>query len=269
MAEEKTLKPVSYRIDDETKEKFKEITASIGGNQQDTMATLINAYYMQQKEIGLSDYKADIDRFQAYITSLVTMYTNSLQTNHDMRDTIMSQFEETLKSKDSIIVDLQNQLAAAKQLKDETTSKAKTFEDECKKLTETVTALQSTVSDKDTLNRALTDSCNDLKIKVDHMTAAMQENSALKKDVAELNSANAKLISNVEKHERMLKEQQKHEADALEQLQQKCNLEKEKEILQLEKQYNDEIQKLKAEKQNEVDSYQKKYMELLEKLQNK
>lgn len=67
----------------------------------------------------------------------------------------------------------------------------------------------------------------------------------------------------------MLKEQQEHEKIALEQLQQNCDLNKEKEMLQLEKQYSDEIQKLKAEKQAEVDSYQKKYMELLEKLQDK
>ena len=113
------------------------------------------------------------------------------------------------------------------------------------------------------------DSCNDLKSKVESITAASKENEALKKDIADLTSSKDKLLSDIKKHEEMLKEQQEHEKIALEQLQQKCDLNKEKEMLQLEKQYSDEIQKLKAEKQAEVDSYQKKYMELLEKLQDK
>lgn len=229
MAEEKTLKPVSYRIDDETKEKFKEITASIGGNQQDTMAALINAYYMQQKEIGLSDYKADIDRFQAYITSLVTMYTNSLQTNHDMRDTIMSQFEETLKSKDSIIVDLQKKLAAEKRNTENSEVLEKELLSENQKLSDKIDQIKKSLADKDNLNKALTESCDDLKTKVKDMAAAAQKTADLEKEVADLK---AEL--------------------------QRADLEKEKAMLEL-----------KAEKQSEVDQYQKKYMELFEKLKNK
>ena len=44
MADDKTLKPKSFRIDDETSEKFKEIATSIGGSQQETLAKLIEAF---------------------------------------------------------------------------------------------------------------------------------------------------------------------------------------------------------------------------------
>ena len=47
MADDKALKPRSYRINDETAEKIKEIAASIGGNQQETLAKLIEAYEFQ------------------------------------------------------------------------------------------------------------------------------------------------------------------------------------------------------------------------------
>ena len=123
------------------------------------------------------------------------------------------------------------------------------------------------LADKDGLNKALTDSCNELKVKVDQMIAASQENAALKKKIADLNSSNAKLQSDVELKDKLLQDQQKHEADVLDQMQQQSDLEKEKAILELEKQHNEEIQKLKSEKQSEVDNYQQKYMELLEKLQ--
>ena len=41
MADNKETKPRSFRIDDETAEKFKEISSVISGNQQQTLAKLI------------------------------------------------------------------------------------------------------------------------------------------------------------------------------------------------------------------------------------
>ena len=269
MADSKELKPKSFRINDETAEKFKEISMNIGGNQQETLSKLIEAYEFQAGKVVLTEKKADIEQFEKYITAITRMFMGSLEDNQNVSETIRTEFDALLKSKDSTISDLQKNVADAKQTKDAAEAAYKDASSEIRKLNDRVEQLEKMLMDKEQLNKALTDSCNDLKSKVESMTEAVQENAALKKDIAELNSSNAKLISNVEKHERMLKDQQEHEKTSLEQLQQKCNLEKEKEILQLEKQYNDETQKLKAEKQNEVDSYQKKYMELLEKLQNK
>ena len=47
MTESRELKPKSFRIDDETAKKFKEISENIGGNQQEAMAKLIEAYEFQ------------------------------------------------------------------------------------------------------------------------------------------------------------------------------------------------------------------------------
>lgn len=267
MAESKELKPKSFRINDETAEKFKEISMNIGGNQQETLSKLIEAYEFQSGKAVLTEKKADIEQFEKYVTALTRMFMGSLEDNQNLSETIRTEFDALLKSKDTTIADLQNQLTTAKQLKDDAIGRAKSYEDECKKLTETVTALQNTVSDKDSLNKALTDSCNELKAKVEDMKAAAQENAALKKDVADLNSTNAKLQSDVQQQEKMLQDQKQHEADALEQKQQQCELEKEKAILDLERKHNEEIQKLKAEKQSEIDKYQQKYFDLLEKLQ--
>ena len=41
MADGKELRPRSFRIDDETAERIKEISNTIGGNQQETLAKLI------------------------------------------------------------------------------------------------------------------------------------------------------------------------------------------------------------------------------------
>ncbi len=54
MGEEKKLFTRSFRIDEATMEKFKEISAEIGGNHQETIAKLIEAYEFQKGKQVLS-----------------------------------------------------------------------------------------------------------------------------------------------------------------------------------------------------------------------
>lgn len=290
MADGKELKPVSYRIDDETKEKFKEISADIGGNQQETMSTLINAYYLQSQQNNLGEYKANIDQFQAYITSVVTMYTQSLQANHDMRDSVMQEFDALLKSKDATIQDLQEKLSVAKQLQEDATTKAKSHAEENDKLNKTIDSLtteyhskiddlQSMLVDKDSLNKALTDSCNDLKVKNESMREAAEQLTTILKNMEQLKSEHDIVIkekSDLEKqlnqeqtaHDKAIADMHQREKDLLERVKEQSQLELDKAVLQVEKKYQEQIEKLKADKQAEIDKYQQKYFNLLERIQS-
>ena len=71
MAEDKILKPKSFRIDDETAEKFKKIASLIGGNQQETLSKLIETFEFQQGKVVLTNKKDDIETFENYVTSLL------------------------------------------------------------------------------------------------------------------------------------------------------------------------------------------------------
>ena len=128
--DEKILKPKSFRIDDATAEKFKGISAEIGGNQQETLAKLIEAYEFQAGKAILTEKKADIEQFEKYVTALTRMFMGSLEDNQNITETVRTEFDAMLKSKDSTIQDLQGQLSVAKQLKADATEKAKTFSDE-------------------------------------------------------------------------------------------------------------------------------------------
>lgn len=57
MGESKELKPKSFRIDDATADRFKEIAAQIGGNQQETLSKLIEAYEFQEAKQSLQRKK--------------------------------------------------------------------------------------------------------------------------------------------------------------------------------------------------------------------
>ena len=291
MAESKELRPRSFRIDDETAERIKEISNTIGGNQQETIAKLIEAYEFQSGKAVLTEKKADIEQFEKYITAITRMYMGCLEDNQNITETVRTEFDALLTSKDAVIQDLQEKLTVAKQVKEDATLKARTYADENARLHEVIDSLhheyntkmddmQSMLSDKDNLNKALTDSCNELKAKIEGIRESAEQSAEFKKELEQLKRDHEKIIlkqSDLEKqmqqeqaaHAQTVLDLKQHEADALERQKEQLQIAQEKAILQIEKSYQEQIQKLMAEKQAEADRYQQKYFELLEQLKIK
>ena len=290
MADGKELKPKSFRIDDETAEKFKEISNTIGGNQQETLAKLIEAFEFQSGKAVLTEKKADIEQFEKYITAITRMYMGSLEDNQNITETVRTEFDALLTSKDAVIQDLQEKLTAAKQVKEDATMKARTHADENARLHEVIDSLnheyntkmddlQSMLSDKDNLNKALTDSCNELKVKIEGIRESAEQSAAFKKELEQLKREHEKIIRKQSDLEKQMQQEQaahaqtvlhlkQHEADALERQKEQLQIAQEKAVLQVEKSYQKQIQKLMAEKQAEADRYQQKYFSLMEQIQN-
>ena len=288
MADGKELKPKSFRIDCETSKKFKEISNTIGGNQQETLAKLIEAFEFQSGKAVLTEKKADIEQFEKYITAITRMYMGSLEDNQNITETVRTEFDALLTSKDAVIQDLQEKLTAAKQVKEDATMKARTHADENARLHEVIDSLnheyntkmddlQSMLSDKDNLNKALTDSCNELKAKIEGIRESAEQSAAFKKELEQLKREHEKIIlkqSDLEKqmqqeqaaHAQTVLDLKQHEADALERQKEQLQIAQEKAILQIEKSYQEQIQQLKTDKQAEVDKYQQKYFDLLEQM---
>ena len=290
MSDEKILKPKSFRITDETADAFKQISAEIGGNQQEALAKLIETYEFQKGKAILTDKKADIDQFEQYITILTRMYMSSLEDNQNITTTVRTEFEALLQSKDQTIQDLQAQLTAAKQLKEASATKAKGFSDENTRLNDYIESLkteyssktndlQAQLTDKDSLNRALTDSCNDLKNKLNALQEEHKEFSSIRSKLAELTDkctklehskaeAEKALKSAISNHKQELAQLKQQETDSLTRIKEQADLEKDKALLALEKDYQKQIQVLKEKNQSDVDKYQQKYFDLLQQLKS-
>lgn len=290
MSDEKILKPKSFRITDETADAFKQISAEIGGNQQEALAKLIETYEFQKGKAILTEKKADIDQFEQYITILTRMYMSSLEDNQNITTTVRTEFEALLQSKDQTIQDLQAQLTAAKQLKEASAAKAKGFSDENTRLNDYIESLkteyssktndlQAQLTDKDSLNRALTDSCNDLKNKLNVLQEEHKEFSSIRSKLAELTDkctklehskaeAEKALKSAISNHEQELAQLKQQEADSLTRIKEQADLEKDKALLAFEKDYQKQIQVLKEKNQSDVDKYQQKYFDLLQQLKS-
>lgn len=288
MADGKELKPKSFRIDDKTAEKFKEISNTIGGNQQETLAKLIEAFEFQSGKAILTEKKTDIEQFEKYVTALTRMFMGSLEDNQNITETVRTEFDALMRSKDATIQDLQESLAAAKHLKEDATARARSHADENARLNLVISDLkdeynskmddmQSMLADKDSLNKALTDSCKDLKLKAESMKEAADRSAALREERDQLKAAYEKACAGRSDLENQIQRQQddhdkaiallkQHETDSLARLKEQSQIALDKAILEVEKQHQLEIQQLKSEKQAEVDKYQSKYFALLEQI---
>lgn len=242
---EKELKPKSFRIDDATAEKIKEISNSIGGNQQETLSKLIEAYELQSGKAVLAEKKADIEQFERYITALTRMYMTSLEDNQNVAETVRTEFDALLKSKDAVIQDLQSQLAAAKQSVLQSTEKVKQHVDEIRSLTDLVENLerelsdmQNMLDDKNQLNKTLTDAFNDAKRQLKELEGIEDRLSGLER----LKSQNTSLQGQLERQD----------------------IAHQKAMIDFRQQKQNEIEELKKAHFNEIEEYQRRYKELLD-----
>lgn len=289
MAEGKETKPRSFRIDDATAEKFKEIAASIGGNQQEALVKLIEVYEFQAGKAGFVEKKADITRFEKHVNVLMRMYMDGIEENQSLNETIRADYDALLKSKDMTIQELQGQLVLKTQLQESATQKARECMDEIAKLKKEIgdmdheyrsdlANMRTMLTDKENLNKVLTDSCDDLKVKVEGMRDSVEQFEKIQGELEKLKSAYAvmeqeksELENRTRKdaslHETMVANLKQQEKDLLERQREQLQIAHEKAVLEAEKRYQEQIQKLKEEKQAEVDKYQNKYFELLERMQ--
>ena len=76
------------------------------------------------------------------------------------------------------------------------------------------------------------------------------------------------LKSAISNHEQELAQLKQQEADSLTRIKEQADLEKDKALLALEKDYQKQIQVLKEKNQSDVDKYQQKYFDLLQQLKS-
>ena len=233
------LKPKSFRINDETADKFKQISAEIGGNQQETLSKLIEAYEFQAGKVLLIEKKADIELFEKYVTALTRMYMGSLEDNQNITGTVRTEYDALLTAKDKTIQDLQKQLEDAARLKEDSVKSAERYLEQNSHLSNEITNIRAQMADKENLNQALTASYNELKEKFD----AMEKEH-------DLDSNNIKTIQ--EQEAVKWTDTMQHEI--------------ERAVFDVERKYQNEIQNLKEQHQEEIDRYQKKYLELFDKI---
>jgi len=263
---EKT-KPKSFRIDEQTHEKFREISNAIGGNQQETLAKLIEAYEFQSGKSVLTDKKEDIAKFEKYISIITRQYMSSLEENQNLTETIKSQFEALLQSKDTTIQNLQKNLAEAEKIKEKAVADFKVYSNENINLKNEIERLKNeynskindlhnNLEDKNNLNKILTDSCNSMKLKIQGFDQEHQNYLKMTEDFSKLKTD----YNSLSEEKRALQLE-------LKKINEQNQIELDKATLGLEKTFREQIKQIEAESQSEIDKYKQQYFILFEKFQ--
>ena len=109
------LKPRSFRITDATANKIKELSEQIGGNQQQVLATLIESYELQMAKTMFDAEKRDrISKFESYATLLTRLFMDSIEEGANALDVAKTEVDAMLKSKDQVIIQLQDRITGLK-----------------------------------------------------------------------------------------------------------------------------------------------------------
>lgn len=259
----KNYKVRSFRADEETFEKFKTLANEEFGNQGQCLASLISLYETEKSKAVLVERKTEIENFQAHANKIIEMFLMSLQLNEDAEERIRSEFEHLLSSKDCIITDLQTkeqELNTSNELYKKT---AKEAEQENYRLLNQISELEKHISkqnreyetalaDKDSLNKALTDSCNDKKIEIEELKTRLSETLFRLSKLDEIEDQNNKLAV---ENSRLVAEIEKQKEYLV--------LDKERAILAADKEYQKELKEVQLQHQKEL----KGYIGQIEKLQ--
>lgn len=288
-------KPKSYRIDEETAERIRQITEEIGEGQQAAFARMIEAYSLQKAKVVLVDDRENLEQFENYASILNRMYMDAVEGKHNMKETIRAEYEILLRSKDETISDLQVKNRTMEEMKDENYKRISALRKENEELLKRIHEqeaknieqqedFRSKLADKDALNQTLNESCGELRNRNASMESAVRKAESILAEKDELAASNAELqkrIENItkekersqkelelEKKRALMEQEEEHKKEiaVMESRLAEAALSGEREQLKLKQQHAEEIEKLKEKMQEKVDSYQNKYMELLERL---
>lgn len=103
------IKQASFRLGDDTIEKFKELAVELGYNQADMFNNLLSTFELARARCQIVDRGKEIEAFEVTANTLVSMFVNSLSVNQTAEETIRIKLNEEINMKDTTIRDLQEQ----------------------------------------------------------------------------------------------------------------------------------------------------------------
>ena len=270
---DKELKPKSFRIDDLTAERFRKIAEETGGNQQQTLARLIDIYETQKSQEELPQKRADIDQMDEYLQAIRLKYLGILADNVHQEEIMKAKLAAKMEKQDAEIEALKKQVQDTKQASE---SMAGEMKKAAEKLSQTQAELQNAkaqLTDKEKLNQELQESKQKLQesnVSLQLQIKSMQEtlDSNIKKGVKfqkEIESLQNR-FSDMLKEKKDLENQPEQEKVKAQIQEQQAEIRLSRTLLEQERSFQEQIHRQTAENLAEVARYQQMYRELLEQM---
>lgn len=182
----KELKIKSFRVDEDTFEKFKVIASKEFGNQGQCLDALINLYEMENSKSALLERKLEIESFQDYLNKINQLFVTSLQMSKDAEGRVKEEYLRQLSTKDTTIERLQIREKENLEKVNSYKERFKQLEEEVlefKKVNKALELDKSTLSQLVTRNHELLEKNKKEIEKINEYKIYKNENETLKKQI--------------------------------------------------------------------------------------
>lgn len=263
---DKELKPKSFRIDDLTAEQFRKIAEETGGNQQQTLARLIDIYEMQKNKEELPEKRAEIDQMDEYLNAIRLKYFNSLADNVHQETIVREKLAARMEKQDAEISEMKQKIQEAEQARKAAAEELKALTEKNSQTQKELENAKIQLTDKEKLNQALQASCTSLQLQINALKEDAKKTEEMQKELIRLQKESAEL-QNIRKNLEDQLEKERVKAQFQEQFQkQQAEIHLGKALLEQERAYQEQIRKLSADNLAEVSKYQQMYRELLDQM---
>jgi chromosome segregation ATPase len=274
------IKPVSFRLNEESIEKFKQLAGELDCNQAEMFDSLMGNFELAKAKNQILDRGKEIETFQSTTNTLVNMFVNSLAINQTAEETLREKLSEELNSKETTIKDLQEQRAKTRDEIMTVKESIGFYENQNKGLTTELQMNKTELAQKTNTIDSQLEQIGTLNSIITEFKAYKNINVELEVKNKELVSKNSALQhSNVDLEGKVINKEQmlsfykgeidslKHDKTEIARQLQQADIEYKSEIQaeknNLERKFNLEIDKIKAEFQEKL-QFEKEKMQLEE-----
>ncbi len=258
-----TIKPATFRLNEEDINRFKEFAAQNNLNQQEAFTSLLNTLELNNAKSALGDRAKSIEVFQTTVNSLVKFYMNSLEENTTAEERIREELSQQINTKDNTISTLYEQLQDIRNERDSLKNQISELEDKNKQLSDKNNKLEADIIDKSKAIEIANRNNSNLQEQVAEykeykninvelekkLESLRKDNNSLVSDKTSLGNVVTKLQGEIDNKDNMIN----FYNDQIEKLQQ-TESDSKVEIKNLQDKYVSEIDKLKADHRVEMEN---------------
>lgn len=180
--ENKELKVKSFRVDENTFAKFKEIASKEFGNQSQCLEALINIYETEEAKAILINRELEIETFQDYINKINRLFITSLQMSSDAEERAKEVFLKKIETKDGLLETLKSKLDENKIENKKLLEENKILINEAKGLKTKIVELEENKNTLTQLANRNSDLADRLKLELEEFEKELSKYKDLKKE---------------------------------------------------------------------------------------
>lgn len=256
----------SIRMGKDTEETLELVREDMDAESYDeVLKKLFCLYETEKSKNGIKNYQNEVETFDKHVKILLRLYLSSLEDNQTIGEMVRVDYEDEIRSKEVLILELQERISIEKEKQNEVKSITEKQNAKIKEISEKyasaeaeITYLKELITEKDRLNQVVTGTCEEQKRMLSEMQQAFEEAEAVKMKVTELGKENEQLSYKNSQLENDLMKVKKEAESMLAHTLERAHLDMEKAVLECEKEYRALLEQVQNEKQQMIEKYQRK-----------